>query len=78
MSANHGHPWGLPVNKIMTKVHFWFGERDYSDPPAMGKYLSNTIPNNELIFVPDAGHLWILEHLNEVLNVIKKTVVDTK
>jgi hypothetical protein len=61
----------------MAKVHFWFCELDYSVPPAMGKNLSNTI-NTEAIFVPDAGHLWILGHLNEVLNVIKQTVVDTK
>lgn len=51
---------------------------DNQFPPAMSKYLSNTIPNTEAFFVPDAGHLWILEHLNEVLIVIKKTVVDTK
>ena len=78
MSANHGHPWGFPLDKINVKVHFWFCEFDHSAPPAMGRYLSNTLPNCEATFVPDAGHLWILEHLIEVLDVIKQSVVGVK
>jgi len=74
MSANHGHPWGFPLDKIKIKVHFWFCELDHSAPPAMGRYLSNTVPNSEATFIPDAGHLWILVHLNEVLGVIKQTM----
>lgn len=78
MSANHGHSWGFPLDKIMIKVHFWFCELDHSVPPAMGKYLSNAVPNSETTFVPDAGHLWILVHLNDVLDVIKQTMEDVK
>jgi pimeloyl-ACP methyl ester carboxylesterase len=70
MSANHGHPWGFPLDKIKIKVHFWFCELDHSVPPAMGRYLSNTVPNCEAMFVPDAGHLWVLVHLNEVLDAL--------
>ena len=68
MSANHGRPWGFPLDKIEAKVHFWFCDLDRSVPPAMGKYLSDSIPDCEVTFVPEAGHLWILVHLNEVLN----------
>lgn len=74
MSANHGHSWGFPLDKIIIKVHCWSCELDRSVPPAMGRYLSNTIPNTEAKFIPDAGHLWILEHLRDVLDVIKQTV----
>ncbi len=70
MSANHGRPWGFPLDKIRTRVHFWFCELDLSVPPAMGRYLSNTVPNCEATLVPDAGHLWILVHLNEVLTAL--------
>ncbi|MDH3692734.1 MAG: alpha/beta hydrolase [Gammaproteobacteria bacterium] len=70
MSANHGRPWGFPLDKIKIKVLFWFCELDLSVPPAMGRYLSNTVPNCDATFVPDAGHLWILEHLNEVLDAL--------
>lgn len=67
MSANHGRPWGFPLDKIKIKVLFWFYGLDLSVPPAMGRYLSHTIPNCEATFIPDAGHLWILVHLKEVL-----------
>ena len=67
MSANHGRPWGFPLEKIKIKVLFWFCKLDRSVPPAMGRYLSETVPNCEATFVPDAGHLWILAHLKEVL-----------
>lgn len=70
MSANHGRPWGFPLDKIKSKVLFWFFECDLSVPPAMGRYLSNTVPNCKATFVPDAGHLWILVHLNEVLTAL--------
>ena len=67
MSANHGRPWGFPLDEIRIKVLFWFCELDFSVPPAMGKYLSETVPNCEVEIVLGAGHLWILAHLREVL-----------
>jgi pimeloyl-ACP methyl ester carboxylesterase len=72
MAANHGRSWGFPLEEIQTKVRFWICELDSSVPPAMGRYLSRTVPNSESIFVPNSGHLWILEHLREVLDTITK------
>ena len=70
MSANHGRPWGFPLDRISTPVHFWYGDLDRNVPLAMGRYLSNTVPNSEIAFVPGAGHLWILLHLREVLDAV--------
>lgn len=78
MSANHGRPWGFPLDEIKIKVLFWFCELDLSVPPAMGRYLSNTVPNCEATFVPDAGHLWILVHLKEVLYALISSQQDSK
>ena len=78
MSANHGRPWGFPLDKIKTKVHLWFGEFDHSVPPAMGRYLINTIPNCEATLIPDAGHLWIFDHLNEVITALKNDQQDAR
>lgn len=36
MAANHGLPWGFPLDKIKSKVLFWFCELDRSIPPAAG------------------------------------------
>lgn len=70
MDINHGHPWGFPLDKINVKVYFWFCEMDQSVPPAMGKYLSDTISGCETTFVPNAGHLWIFDHMGDVLNKV--------
>jgi pimeloyl-ACP methyl ester carboxylesterase len=70
MSANHGKPWGFSLDQIKLKTHFWVYEFDLSVPPAMGRYLANQVPNSEVTSVPDAGHLWILVHLNEVLRTV--------
>ena len=70
MAANHGHPWGFPLNEIHITVHFWTCELDHSVPPAMGNYLSDMVPDCKATHVAQAGHLWILIHLNEVLNAI--------
>lgn len=74
MSANHGHPWGFPLGQIKARVHFWYGELDRSASPAMGKYLSSKVPNSEMTLVPGAGHLWVLVHLNKVLDDLKQTM----
>jgi hypothetical protein len=36
----------------------------------MGRYLAQTIPNCEATFIPGAGHLWILDHVGEVLDAL--------
>jgi hypothetical protein len=40
----------------------------------MGRYLSQTVPNSEIAYVPNAGHLWILVHLKDILDVIEKMI----
>ena len=73
MSSNHGRSWGFPLNEIRIKVHLWFCELDQSVPAAMGPYLSHTLPNCEPLSVPNAGHLWILVQLNEVLSTVVRS-----
>ncbi|UCF46675.1 MAG: hypothetical protein JSU89_05685 [Myxococcales bacterium] len=67
---NHGRPWGFSVEDIEIGVRLWQGEDDPSVPPAMGRYLAQTIPNCEATFIPGAGHLWILDHVGEVLDAL--------
>jgi len=70
MAANHGQPWGFRLSEIKTQVHVWSCALDRSVPPAMGRYLADNIPGCRASFVPDAGHLWILVHLREVLEAV--------
>lgn len=70
MAANHGRPWGFPLDTIEARVLLWYCALDRSVPPAMGTYLNNAIPDSRFTLVSDAGHLWILLHLREVLNAV--------
>ncbi|MCA9886985.1 MAG: alpha/beta hydrolase, partial [Anaerolineae bacterium] len=59
--------WGFKLEDIKTKVFIWQGEDDPQATPAMAKYMSERIPNNEVTFVPNAGHFLILGHWREIL-----------
>lgn len=68
MDANHGRPWRFHLDEIKTKVMFWYGALDYSIPPAMGRYLANQVRDSDYNLVENAGHLWPLIHLHEILS----------
>jgi pimeloyl-ACP methyl ester carboxylesterase len=59
--------WPIPLEEIKPKVYLWQGEEDISVPLAMGKYMSEKIPDCEATFIKGAGHFWIFEHLPEML-----------
>ncbi len=62
--------WPIPLEEISSKVHIWQGEQDRTVAPAAGRYFADRIPDSELTLIPDAGHIWIFEHLNEMLDVL--------
>ena len=51
-------------------MHLWQGEEDPSVPPAMGRYIAQTIPSCEATFIAGAGHLWIVDHVGDVLDAL--------
>ena len=67
---NHGRPWGFALEDIEIGVQLWQGEEDPSVPPAMGRYLAQTIPHCEATFIAGAGHLWIVDHVGDVLDAL--------
>jgi pimeloyl-ACP methyl ester carboxylesterase len=67
--------WPIPLNEIEAKVYLWHGDEDISVPPSMGHHMAEKIPNCEATLVKGAGHLWIFEHLSEML---EKLVSDNK
>jgi pimeloyl-ACP methyl ester carboxylesterase len=51
------------------KVHLWQGEDDRGNG-GMGRYMAGKMPNCEAIYIPDAGHFWIFEHMGEMLDTL--------
>jgi len=60
-------PWGFDLGDIAVPVDVWQGEADEGVTPAVGRWLAQTIPGARLHMVPDAGHFWVIHHMDEVL-----------
>ncbi len=63
--------WPIPLEEIQTKVQLWHAERD----PLVGNmtpYLAEHLPKADLRRLPGQGHLWILDHMPEVLEALVK------
>lgn len=58
--------WPIPLEEIKIKVFVWQAQPDQLTGN-MSKYISERLPNAELEVIPDTGHLWILDHMPEVL-----------
>ena len=61
--------WPIPLEEIQTKVQLWPAERD----PLVGNmtpYLAEHLPKADLRCLPGQGHLWILDHVPEVLEAL--------
>ncbi len=69
--------WHLPLPQITTPVHLWHGEADTALPPSFGRHLAEQLPHCSAQFIPAAGHLWILDHLHEVLEMLLREVHPT-
>jgi pimeloyl-ACP methyl ester carboxylesterase len=61
--------WPIPLEEITMKVHLWQGEDDRGNG-GMGRYMAGKMPNCEAIYIPDAGHFWIFEHMGEMLDTL--------
>jgi pimeloyl-ACP methyl ester carboxylesterase len=63
--------WNIPLDQIKSKIILWNAEED-GLVGNMTKYLAGQLPNAELISIPEAGHMWIVEHIKEVLEKLMK------
>ena len=58
--------WKIPLSQIKSKIILWHAEEDCL-VGNMTKYLADSLPNSELISLPKTGHLWVMEHVKEIL-----------
>ncbi|MDH3688653.1 MAG: alpha/beta hydrolase [Gammaproteobacteria bacterium] len=61
--------WPIPLEKIESKIYVWHAEEDIL-VGNMSKYIASKLPNAALISIPKAGHLWILDHMKDVLETL--------
>ncbi len=60
-------PWGFAVEEVEGQVLLWHGVDDLDVPVLLARAVARRLPQCEAHFVADAGHLWILDHIEEVL-----------
>jgi len=58
--------WPILLDQILIKVICWQAEQDLMTGNMTG-FIAEKLPESELILIPHAGHLWIMEHIREVL-----------
>ncbi len=64
-------PWGFALEEIKTKVYIWQGEEDKNVPIEMGYFFDKALPNSEVYFYPEEGHLLYLNHWKDILEQLK-------
>ncbi len=70
-------PWNLPFDAVRAPVMLWQGTDDRNVPVPASLHLARIIPGCELHRVEGAGHYWIFEQIEEVLQVIVQKLGET-
>jgi pimeloyl-ACP methyl ester carboxylesterase len=60
-------PWGFDVRSIAVPVAIWAGRQDATVPFAHGRWLAANVPTAVPHLLEDAGHLTLIEDLEDVL-----------
>lgn len=67
-------PWGFDLTAIRVPLQLWQGQQDLMVPATHGQWLASQLPQADLHYLPEAGHLtllvdqvplvhqWLLEH----------------
>ncbi|MBU2601093.1 MAG: alpha/beta hydrolase [Actinobacteria bacterium] len=62
-------PWGFSLREIKMPVHIWHGEADTLVSVEHARILAEAIPDARPRFFPNEGHLLIVSHFEELLEV---------
>jgi pimeloyl-ACP methyl ester carboxylesterase len=64
--------WQFQLRDILKEVKLWYGKYDQQVPIGMGRYLSEELPNVDLIEVDDGGHFsTINNHIDDIFEYLK-------
>lgn len=62
-------PYDFALEDIAVPVHLFHGDADANVPIAIGRDVASRIPGCQAAFTPGAGHLWFLDHMDEILSI---------
>lgn len=70
----YARPWDFALAAVTQRVHLWHGEADRVLPVLQARYLARTLPDCAPTYVPDAGHFWFADHMDQVLDAVVRPV----
>ena len=60
-------PWGFAPEQIEVPVHFWHGDEDKMAAITEARAIAERMPAATFNVVPGAGHLLLMDHIDEIL-----------
>jgi pimeloyl-ACP methyl ester carboxylesterase len=60
-------PWGFRPEEIQVPTQIWHGNEDAAVSPRIADFFAETIPGSRLHMLPQAGHLLLWSHPEEIL-----------
>lgn len=58
--------WPFALDAVRVPVRVWHGRRDRNVPPAMATRLADRLPQGEVRWLEDAGHLCLFTHWQDI------------
>jgi len=72
----YSQDWGFELSDINIHVHLWHGEKDTTLPVFFGKQFEEKIPNNSAVYLPEDGHISIVNHFSDFIEVLMKNRIE--
>lgn len=66
----YARPWGVPFADVTAPAVLWQGTADPIVPPQAAVWLARQLPRCTLHLVQGAGHFWVFEHVDAVLEAL--------
>jgi pimeloyl-ACP methyl ester carboxylesterase len=69
-----GQSWNIPFRDVIVPAVLWQGLEDRNVPAAASEYLADQLANCRLDVIARAGHYWVFDHLQSVLDAVEASM----
>lgn len=66
--------WGFELEKVKARMDIWHGKKDVNVPIHAGEFLSNSLPNARVNYLPYAGHFFLFGYWEKILSALVEEV----